>query len=59
MFVQLFNRGSRWWFSCPRNQGFLIVLHDGIKRRWRLLPLLFNLGFSSNLFNLFNGLFSA
>ena len=37
---------------------FLFVLHGRIRRRWRLLPLLFNPKVSSNLFNLFNGLFS-
>ena len=37
--------------------GILVVMHDRI-RRWRVLPLLFNHGVSSNLFNLFNGLFS-
>ena len=44
------NRIRICWFSAEQN--------DGIRKRWRLLPLLFNHGVSSNLFNCSNGLFS-
>ena len=58
VFVQLFNRGSRWRFSCPCTRASSLSCMTGSGEDDASCLFSSITGFASNLFNLFNVLLS-